>query len=89
MLRRRKRSGTLTLNWLIRKLFVVKKPQDIKASTLPKITFDMKYLTVQRVSMIPIGLGTIPFTLRWVLGWWRLYLRFDFFYFFEIYGFLD
>ena len=55
MLRRRKRSGTLTLNWLIRKLFVVKKPQDIKASTLPKITFDMKYLTVQRVSMIPTG----------------------------------
>ena len=64
MLRRRKRSGTLTLNWLIRKLFVVKKPQDIKASTLPK--FDMKYLTIQRVSMIPIGLGTISFTLRWV-----------------------
>ena len=40
MLLRRKRSGTLTLNWLIRKLFVVKNAHETKARILPKkLTF--------------------------------------------------
>ena len=45
MLLRRKRSGTLTLNWLIRKLFVVKNAHESQARIHPgkKITVRGKF----------------------------------------------